>query len=204
MWTSARRTMLLAVIAAAAASPRNGNAAEDLRTISTTGQGEVSAPPDMATIETGIVSQAASAKDALKANNAAMEKVLQVLKEHHVAEKDIQTVDFSVSPVYKRDERNTQPPEVVAYQVQNRVRVRVRKLADLGDVLDALVQAGSNGILGISFGVDDATGILNQARSRAVRDAQATPMSMHRPQAFASGVSARSASKREAARIRCT
>lgn len=50
--------------------------------------------------------------------------------------------------------------------------MRVRALADLGKVLDALVEAGSSQVSGISFGVDDPTGILNQARSRAVRDAQ--------------------------------
>jgi uncharacterized protein YggE len=42
----------------------------------------------------------------------------------------------------------------------------------LGKVLDALVQVGSNQISGISFGIDDPTGVLNQARSRAIADAK--------------------------------
>ena len=54
----------------------------------------------------------------------------------------------------------------------NQVQVRVRNLPDLGKVLDSLVSAGSNQISGISFGIDDSTGVLNQARNRAVADAR--------------------------------
>jgi uncharacterized protein YggE len=140
--------------------------------ISVSGQGEVSAAPDMATVNTGVTTQAETAREALDANNTAMEKIVGVLKEHHVAEKDIQTSNFSVSPVYKRDPRGRTQPEVTGYRVQNQVRVHVRNLPDLGEVLDALVSAGSNQVSGISFGVDDPTGILNQARSRAVADAK--------------------------------
>jgi uncharacterized protein YggE len=56
--------------------------------------------------------------------------------------------------------------------VTNQVRVRVRNLADLGQVLDALIQVGSNQVSGIRFGIDDATGVLNQARNRAIADAR--------------------------------
>jgi uncharacterized protein YggE len=48
----------------------------------------------------------------------------------------------------------------------------VRDLADLGMVLDSLVRAGSNQVSGISFGIDDPTGVLNQARTRAIADAR--------------------------------
>lgn len=147
-------------------------AKEQPRTISVSGQGRVSAPPDMATIQTGVVTEAETAADALAANNAAMEKLMDVLSEHHVARKDIQTSQFSVSPVYRHDPKRQRPPEVVGYRVQNQVRVHVRNLPELGRVLDALVKAGSNQVSGVSFGVDDPTGILNQARSRAVADAR--------------------------------
>lgn len=145
---------------------------EQPRTISVSGQGKVSSPPDMASIQTGVETQAATANDALLANNAAMEKILEVLKKHHVASKDVQTTSFNISPVYKRDVRNRSLTEIVGYRVQNQVRVKVRNLPDLGKVLDALVQAGSNRVSGISFGVDDPTGLLNQARSKAMADAK--------------------------------
>jgi len=77
-----------------------------------------------------------------------------------------------VSPEFKRDERGRRQPEIVGYRVTNQVRVEVRNLADLGKVLDALVQAGSNQVSGVSFGIDDPTGVLNQARNRAIADAR--------------------------------
>jgi uncharacterized protein YggE len=145
------------------------------RVIRVSGEGTATASPDMATIHTGVVSQAATARETLDQNNAAMQKILAAIREHDIADKDVQTSDFSLNPVYKQAPPGNVPiePEVVAYRAQNQVRVRVRNLASLGKVLDALVQAGSNQLSGISFGVDDPSGILNQARSRAIRDAKA-------------------------------
>lgn len=150
----------------------DGLAVEPRRTISVTGTGRASAPPDMATIRTGVVTQSETASEALTSNNDAMERIMGVLEEQDIASKDIQTSNFNVSPQYKRDQQGRQQPEIVGYRVTNQVRVHVRNLPDLGEVLDALVGAGSNQLSGISFGIDDPTGLLNQARNRAVADAR--------------------------------
>jgi uncharacterized protein YggE len=142
------------------------------RTISVTGQGKAAAPPDMAVIQTGIVSHGATAAEALSANNDVMEKILGVLRTYKIAPKDVQTSSFNVSPEFKRDERGRRQPRIVGYNVTNQVRVKVRNLADLGNVLDSLVRAGSNQVAGISFGIDDPAGVLNEARNRAIADAR--------------------------------
>ncbi len=147
-------------------------AEQSSRTISVSGQGTASAPPDMATIQTGVVTQAEKASDALDANNAAMERLMAALKAAKIAAKDIQTSSFDVRPEYQRGPRGQQRPEIVGYRVTNQVRVRVRNLPGLGEVLDALVEAGSNQVSGISFGIDEPTGVLNQARNRAIADAR--------------------------------
>jgi uncharacterized protein YggE len=141
------------------------------RTISVTGQGEATVPPDMADIQTGVVTRGVAAAEALSANNEVMEKILGVLKMFKIASKDVQTSSFNVSPEYKRNERGQTQPTIVGYRVTNQVRVEVRNLADLGKVLDALVRAGSNEVSGVSFGIDDPTGVLNQARNRAIANA---------------------------------
>ena len=145
------------------------------RTISVSGQGTASAPPDVATIQTGVVTQAAVAGEALAANSRAVKKIMEVLETHRIAAKDIQTSNFDVRPEYERGRGSgggQRRPNIVGYRVTNQVRVRLRHLPDLGKVLDALVAAGSNQISGISFGIDDPSGVLNQARNRAVRDAR--------------------------------
>lgn len=164
-------TMTVLGLLAALAAPALA-ADDDTRTISVTGTGKVSAPPDMATIQTGVVTQADAAGAALKSNNEAMRKIMDVLKEHGIADKDVQTSSFNVHPVYRHDPEGRREPEVTGYRVHNQVSVKVRNLPKLGEVLDALVQAGSNQVSGVSFGVDDPDGILDQARSRAIADAR--------------------------------
>ena len=144
------------------------------RSISVSGEGKATAPPDMATINTGVVTQAEKAADALEANNQAMERIMAVLKEFRIAAKDIQTSSFDVRPEYRRSRgpQGPQEPQIVGYRVTNQVSVKVRNLPQLGQVLDALINAGSNQVSGVSFGIDDPTGVMNQARNRAVADAR--------------------------------
>ena len=167
-------TAVAAIAVPAAAQERNRDRAPNrlATVISVTGEGEATAPPDMATIRTGVVTQAESAKEALNQNNAAMQKILDLLKQHGIAERDVQTSGFNVNPVYEHDEQGRREPKVVAYRVVNEVQVRVRKLDSLGEVLDALVEAGSNQISGVSFDVDKPHDILNEARARAIHNAK--------------------------------
>jgi uncharacterized protein YggE len=147
--------------------------ADDMqRTISVTGEGKAVAKPDMATIQAGVVSQAATAKEALAANSTAMQAVLGELEKRGIASEDVQTSQFNVSPMYKHDERGRTAPEVTGYQVTNQVRVRVRDLKKLGEVLDGLVKAGSNQMSGISFGLNEPQGVLDEARIEAIADAR--------------------------------
>ena len=142
------------------------------RTISITGNGSATSPPDMATINTGVVTQGKNAADAMKANNEIMAKLMAALKAQKIPAKDIQTSDFSVSPQYARDDRGRTQQEIVGYRVSNQVRVVIRNLPELGKVLDTLVSTGSNRVSGISFGITDSDGILNEARNNAIADAR--------------------------------
>ena len=142
------------------------------RTISVTGNGSATSPPDMATINTGVVTQGKNAADAMKANNEIMAKLMAALKAQKIPAKDIQTSDFSVSPQYSRDDRGRTQQEIVGYRVSNQVRVVIRNLPELGTVLDTLVSTGSNRVSGISFGITDSDGILNEARNNAIANAR--------------------------------
>ncbi|WP_196257851.1 SIMPL domain-containing protein [Pelagibacterium limicola] len=144
--------------------------------ISLSGTGVVRAAPDMATISTGVVSQAETAREALDANNAAMERLIAVLREAGLENRDIQTSDFNVSPQYvysdRRDPRGySLPPEISGYQVSNTVTIAVRDLEKLGTILDQAVSEGANAINGISFSVAESDKLLEQARRRAFADA---------------------------------
>jgi hypothetical protein len=136
------------------------------------GSGTVSARPDMAQIQVGVVTEAASAAKALKDNNDAMARLFATLDGRGIPRKDVQTSTFSVVPQYKRGPHSEHLPEIIGYRVSNAVRVKVRKLDALGDVLDEVVQQGANQVQGVSFSVAEPTPLLDEARRKAMADAR--------------------------------
>ena len=153
----------------AAASPAFSEDARMPRLISLSGHGEVRSTPDMAFITTGVLSQGATAAQALAANTSTMNSLFAALKDSGIAEKDVQTSNFMVQPRYNFQDGKA--PELVGYDVSNTVTVTVRKLGDLGLLLDKVVKAGSNQINGIGFNVSKPDAALDEARKLATSDA---------------------------------
>ena len=109
-----------------------------VRQITVIGNGEVKGAPDQATVQLGVQSQAQTSTAALADNSTKMEALLAKLKELGVAEKDIQTSNFSISPTYGDDGQT-----VTGYQVNNSASVTIRNIASTGALLDSVVAAGS-------------------------------------------------------------
>jgi uncharacterized protein YggE len=143
-----------------------------LRSISIIGTGEVKARPDIGIITVGVLKRAPTAQEALKQNNDAMAEIIAHLEQVGVAPKDIQTTNFSVNPAYHYDNQNQQPPRIIGYDVSNQVTIIVRKLDTMGLILDQVVGKGSNQIHGITFSIDDPRPLEDEARKRALVDAQ--------------------------------
>ena len=167
---------LFAVLAAIAIAPSAARAddADDggpRRYVAVQGSGSVTATPDQAHINTGVTSRADTARQALDANNAAMSRLMAALKEAGVDADDIRTSNFSVSPWYEPYVRN-RPRVIAGYQASNQVRVRIRDIARLGPILDAVVTAGSNRVNGVQFSIEKPQEKLDQARRSAIADAR--------------------------------
>jgi uncharacterized protein YggE len=145
-----------------------------LRTISVSGQGEVSGKPDQAHLSAGVVTQAPTAATALSANTTAMNRVFAALKTLGIPDNKIQTSNFSVQPQYPPYRPDTaEPRNIVGYQVSNQVSVTVDDLAKLGPALDALVKSGANQLGGVSFAIADPKPLAERARAAAVGNAAA-------------------------------
>jgi uncharacterized protein len=141
--------------------------------ISVTGEATISAPPDLAQIDAGVASDAKTAREASDANNAAMAKVLQALKNTGIDEKDVQTSRLSLQPQYASPVSSRPgPSSVTGYRASNHVTVRLRDVAKVAGVIDTLVAAGANEIGGINFTVSQASRLLDEAREKAVADAR--------------------------------
>ena len=162
--------VFLALIVAVA--PALAEESKLVRTISISGHGEVRAVPDVASISIGVTTQATTAREALDGNTKAMKALLDALKLGGVDARDMTTSNFSVGPRLDYGNNNGQPPKVVGYDVNNMVTVTVRKIDDLGGLLDVAVSTGSNTINGISFSVTKPDAMLDEARKTAVADAR--------------------------------
>jgi uncharacterized protein YggE len=139
--------------------------------LSISAQAEARRVPDVATISAGVVMQALDANAAMRANAVQMDKVMGAIKAAGIAERDIQTSGINLNPQYKYVEN--QNPTITGYQATNTVSLKVRDLAKLGKVLDALVASGANQVNGPSFEVDQPEPAYDEARRGALDKAQA-------------------------------
>ena len=147
------------------------------RTITVTGQGSVTAAPDIAVVTLGVLTQARTAREALSRNTSAMQELMKTLTDQGIAEKDLQTSNFSVQPRYVYPKRQSsgeqKPPRIVGYTVSNQLTGIVRDLDRLGETLDAAVSTGSNQIQGLQFSIEKPAPLRDQARKLAVERALA-------------------------------
>ena len=127
--------------------------------------------PDIAEVSAGVLTEAATASAAMRANADRMSAVVKALKAMGIADRDIQTAGLSLSPRYRYQENS--PPELVGYQASNMVRVVVRKIAEAGRIIDTLVGQGANQINGPSFRIDKEDAALDAARQQAMAKAKA-------------------------------
>jgi uncharacterized protein YggE len=142
---------------------------EEPRTITVSATGDVRGIPDVMELTIGVQSREESAGEALLRNSERAAKVIQVLRDAGVDEKDIQTSSLYVSPVY-----DDEGEHVIAYSVSNTVEARIKALDEVGKVVDAATSVAGNDIVvrGLSFSFDDNTELVTQARTTAVKRAR--------------------------------
>lgn len=126
--------------------------------------------PDIARLSTGVVTQAADPQAAMQANANQMSQVVAAIRKAGIAERDIQTGGVNLNPQYRY--ADNQPPTITGYEARNSVNITVRKIGELGRIMDALVGVGANQIQGPSFEVDDKESAFDEARRAAIGKAR--------------------------------
>jgi hypothetical protein len=169
---AAMAALALTAVTALAASAQTAPLPPRHPSVTVLGSGETQGKPDFAQVQVGVVTEASTAAEALRKNNEAMSQLIVMIRKRGIEDKDLQTVQFNVSPRYKYDKAQQEPPKIAGYQVTNEVQVKVRKLTELGAFLDETVASGANQVRGISFGVTDPEQFLDSARKKAMADAE--------------------------------
>ena len=163
--------IVLVALALGACSPTVvANPATPARTMSVNGSGQVFLAPDIAYINIGVHTENPTAAESVAQNKDQTQKVIDTLKGAGIDPKDITTTNFSIwsNTQYGPDGQ----PTGTTYVVDNTVSVTVRKLDNLGDLLDSAVTSGANNINSIQFDIADKTAALKEARGEAIKNAK--------------------------------
>ena len=165
----ARRSLALVVLLAAelfaaAAQAQTTEPTSPARArVVVVGEGSVTVAPDYARIRSGVSTSAKTAKEASDTNAKLMVNVMAALKDAGIANKDIQTSQFSIEPIYTSQSKLSGPVEskLSGYRVSNQVNVTIHQVSQVGEILDRLVQAGATDAGNVAFLVSEHEKVLD-------------------------------------------
>ena len=134
------------------------------------GTGKVTYVPDIGYINVGVWSEGKNAAEAWEKNREKVQRIFEALRRLGLEARDMQTSNLNVSPQYIH--HKDQKPELIGYAVSYDLKVTVRKLDEMGKILDEMVEAGANRQMNISFGIADPEKLLDEARALAIANAR--------------------------------
>lgn len=138
--------------------------------ISVSGEGKVSATPDIAMLTFGVTTgRKATAKEAISTLSTQMNAVMDAVSKTSVDKKDISTEQFSLSPEY--DWSNSRQT-IIGYNASEMLNVKVHNLDSTADVLAAATGAGANQAGNVNFTFDDPEKARSDARAKALTQAK--------------------------------
>jgi uncharacterized protein YggE len=144
-------------------------------TVTASGVGTTQAAPDTAEMSFGVTTTSPNAKSALDEASKSAEQIASAVTKQGVAGEDIQTQDVSVYP-QTVDQNGKQV--ITGYQASLNVRVKVRDISKLGEIISAANAAGANDISGPTFTIDDPAPARAKAIDEAVADARKSAEAM--------------------------
>ncbi len=144
---------------------------QPLRQITVTGTGTASSEPDVATIVFGVDVTSADPAEAVSSAASLMNSGLLAARDLGVAGEDIKTFSYSLWIENVYDPVSYQPTGERIYHVSQYESVDVRDVSKVGEVLAGVVGAGVNSVSSVSFGVEDQSALLTEARAAALADA---------------------------------
>lgn len=148
--------------------------------ITVNGEATIAADPDQAQIDIGVTTQARTAPDASRENAERLARVLAEVKKILGKDDEVKTSGYALNPQYRYPQGGK--PEIVGYQANNMVRIKMGKIEDVGKIIDAAMQSGANNINRLAFTLKDEDAArldaLKQASAKAKAKAEAIAASL--------------------------
>jgi uncharacterized protein YggE len=139
----------------------------------TSGDGSVSKRPDTAFLYAGVESQQATASAAQSDLASKASKLIARVKALGVADNDLNTSGYSVSPYYLNGGQT-----ISGYRASEQLQITWHSVDTVGKTLDAIVQEGGATNIGVSFGLADPKAAQAAARTLAIADARSRAQAM--------------------------
>src|SRR6266550_2788626 len=139
--------------------------------IAVTGRGEVKVSPDRATIQISVQTRASTAAAAAAENANKQQAVLAALRALGLGNDQLSTINYNVYPEQRYEQGKE--PVVVAYNVTNTILAEVRKLNQVGPVIDAALSHGANMITSLQFYASNTEVARRSAIGTAIEKARA-------------------------------
>jgi uncharacterized protein len=139
--------------------------------ITVSGEGKASVAPDIAALSFGVATgRQRTAAEAMTKLKSSMDAVLAAVRKENIDAKDIKNEQFSLNPTY---DWSSGRQTIIGYEASQSLRVKVRDLDNVSDVLGAATAAGANQAGGVEFTVDDPEKTRSVARAEAIAQAKA-------------------------------
>ncbi len=146
-----------------------GKSTDIQRTISITGEGKITAIPDIALVSLGLTTEKKNISDAQSENSTTMNSLIEKLKGLDIAKEDIKTTNYSIYPAYDwTDGRQV----LRGYTVSQDVQVKIRKTDQVDKVLLIAGDLKLNQIGGLTFDIDNPENYRQEARIKALENAK--------------------------------
>ncbi|MGM8216410.1 SIMPL domain-containing protein [Bacillaceae bacterium W0354] len=134
-------------------------------TIVVSGEGVITADPDIAIVRLGAEMTESSADKAQSAVSEKMKAIRKALTDYGVKESDIETSQFHVNP-YGHPDREQ---EFRAYHI---ISFEYKEIDKVGDLLDVASKAGANIIEPVRFSIEDPTELEHEALKLAIKQTE--------------------------------
>ncbi len=144
---------------------------EPIPQIAVTGRGEVKVSPDRATIQISVQTRASTAAAAAAENANKQQSVITALKGLGLGSDQLSTINYNVYPEQRYEQGKE--PLIVAYNVTNTILADVRKLTQVGPVIDAALAHGANMITSLQFYASNTEAARRTAIGTAIEKARA-------------------------------
>lgn len=154
-----------------AQQPATTTTIDQVPQIAVAARGEIKVSPDRANIQISVQTRAATAAAAANENATKQAAVIAALRALGLSADEISTINYNVYPE-QRYEPNKEPT-IIGYNVTNTVSVDVRKLSQVGPVIDAALAKGANMISSLQFYASNTDDARRTAIGSAVQKARA-------------------------------